>query len=73
MKSHILIEPSKEAVSNWNGFSGFRMAAVTSSECPSPEESREADPLDVVDDSVDTTFPDATEYILTEEPTIEKK
>lgn len=60
-KSQTFISPSKEAVSSWNGFSGFRIAAVIISECPSPVATRDTELPDEDEDKVDTTLPDATE------------
>ena len=73
MKSQILIVPSNEAVISWKGFSGFTNAAVIFSEWPAPDDSREAEPLDVDDDSVEITFPETEEYIFTDVPTMAKK
>ena len=49
------------------------MADVMISEWPSPTATREAELPIGDEESVDTTFPLATEYIRTDEPTTEKK
>lgn len=49
------------------------MVAVIVSVCPSPLASLELELLTDVEESVDTTLPIATEYILTDVPTTEKK
>ena len=42
---------------SWNGFSGFRIAAVIVSEWPSPLVIREPELPVAEEESVDTTFP----------------
>lgn len=64
-KSHTITRPSKEPVINWKALCGLRMAVV----------SKLDNPLSVAVGGVrvETTSPVATECILTEEPTREKK
>jgi hypothetical protein len=65
-KSHTIRHPFKDPVINWKALCGFRIAEVSKSEDASLPTGRAAK-------SVETTCPVATQYILMEEPTREKK